>query len=96
MFCVVRYTTSRNIASKNMEPSTQTWLPTAKAAKVLGINAQTLKRAYGHPKTGFLREGTYWKAGPYANSSKGWCIEECRKELTNKGFIFFASVEEAG
>ncbi len=79
-----------------MDQSIQTWLPTSKAAKALGINPQTLKRYYGHPETGFLRKGQHWKPGPYPNSSKGWCIEECRKELTERGFIFFGTIEQTG
>jgi hypothetical protein len=77
-----------------MTSTTQTWLPTAKAAEALGLNAQTLKRYYGHPETGFLRKGKHWKPGPYPNSSKGWCIEACREELTERGFIFFGTLEK--
>ena len=65
------------------------WFPTNQAAEILGLNPNTLKRYYGHPRTGFLREGKHWKNGPYPNSKKGWCISECRKELIEKGFIFF-------
>jgi len=75
-----------------MTSESKTWLPTPQAAEALGLNPNTLKRYYGHPRTGFLREGTHWKNGPYPNSAKGWCIEECRKELSAKGFIFFGKV----
>ena len=66
---------------------------TGKAAEVLGIKPATLKRAYGHPQKGFLREGKHWKAGMYANSPKAWCIEACRTELTDRGYVFFGEVE---
>lgn len=73
--------------------STQTWLPTDKAAAVLGIKPATLKRAYGHPETGFLREGKHWKGGMYRNSPKAWCIEECKAELANRGYVFLGRIE---
>ena len=79
-----------------MTSESKTWLPTNRAAVALGLNPGTLKRYYGNPQTGFLREGTHWKNGPYPNSTKGWCIEECRKELVAKGFIFFAKTQAAG
>ena len=79
-----------------MTTESNTWLPTHQAAVALGLNPGTLKRYYGHPRTGFLREGTHWKNGPYPNSAKGWCIEECRKELAAKGFIFFAKTQVIG
>lgn len=75
-----------------MRSATKTWVPTSEAAKALGLKPETLKRYYGHPKHGFLREGKHWKAGPYSNSAKGWCVEKCREELTAKGFILFDSV----
>jgi len=76
-----------------MTNCSKTWLPTQEAAKALGLKPETLKRYYGHPRTGFLREGKHWKPGLYPNSTKGWCIEECREELAAKGFVFFSKLE---
>ena len=75
--------------------TTQTWLPTELAAATLGIRPSTLKRAYGHPKTGFLREGKHWKSGMYPNSPKAWCIETCKAELADRGYVFFGKIEAA-
>ena len=90
----MRHTASQQIAPKDMKKLTETWLPTSKAAEALGINPNTLKRYYGHPQSGFLREGKHWKPGPYPNSSKGWHIEACKKELSERGFIFFGRIEQ--
>ena len=71
----------------------ETWLPTELAASMLGIKPATLKRAYGHPKTGFLREGKHWKSGMYPNSPKAWCIETCKAELADRGYVFFGKIK---
>ena len=74
--------------------ATKTWLPTDQAAQILGIKPATLKRRYGHPKSGFLREGQHWKSGMHSNSTKAWCIEECKTELLNRGYVFFGETQE--
>ena len=57
------------------------YLPNPQAAKYLGCSIQTLKKNYGNPKAGFLKENTHWKRGIYNNSSIAWDIKACKTNL---------------
>lgn len=72
-----------------------TWVTTPAAARLLGVKADTLKRSYAHPETGFLKEGKHWRRGLYHNSPRGWDVEACRKEMEGQGFIVYADRQEA-
>lgn len=60
------------------------WLPTKAAADALGISTDTLKRKR-EICGGFLEAGRHWCAGPTSNSPMTWCVEECRKEIHQRG-----------
>ena len=69
------------------------FVPTVVAAKTFGISPYTLKK-YGHPKTGFLREGKHWERGMSPTASKGWYVGECCQAQAEQGFIFFDRTED--
>ena len=69
------------------------FVPTAVAAKIIGISPYTLKK-YGRPETGFLREGKHWERGMSRTASKGCYVEECRSAMAEQGFIFFNRVKD--
>ena len=60
------------------------WLPTKAAAAALGLSTDTLKRKR-EICGGFLVAGRHWCAGPTSNSPMTWCVEECRKEIHQRG-----------
>ena len=60
------------------------WLPTKAAAAALGLSTDTLKRKR-EICGGFLEAGRHWCAGPTSNSPMTWCVEECRKEIHQRG-----------
>ena len=72
---------------------TRKWLPTAKAAEVLGVNPVTLRRIYGHAETGFLKEGIHWRKGMRSTYPRGWDVEACRETLEDQGYIFFGRLD---
>lgn len=51
------------------------WVPTAQAARQLGVSSCTLKR-YAH-RDGLLQEGTHFLRGPHANTSLVWHLKRC-------------------
>lgn len=59
------------------------WLPTGKAARALGISADTLKRYALRDE--ILIEGTHWRRGPHRNSPITWNISACEEVLQWKG-----------
>jgi hypothetical protein len=61
--------------------SADQWMPTALAARALGVSARTLKR-YG---ADFLEPGRHWCRGAYSNSPTRWDVEACRTEIHRRG-----------
>ena len=60
------------------------WLPTAAAAKALGVSPDTLKRRR-ETSGGFLENRTHYVVGPAKNSPIVWRVESCREAFNARG-----------
>ena len=60
------------------------WLPTAAAAKALGVSPDNLKRRR-ETSGGFLENRTHYVVGPAKNSPITWRVESCREAFNARG-----------
>jgi hypothetical protein len=58
------------------------WLPTGRAASVLGVSIDTLKRYADRDE--FLIEGKHWRYGAFSNSPRLWNVEQCLGAISKR------------
>ena len=59
------------------------WLPTGRAAQLLGCSPDTLKRYAIRDE--FLISGEHWRRGPHANSPWVWNVPACEEAIRWRG-----------
>lgn len=63
--------------------TTDEWLPTPAAARILGVSPRTLKRWANEED--FFEPLKHWARGPFSNSSITWNVSACREVLHYRG-----------